>query len=414
MRSVRLSTCALLIFILHASFVAAEASSKSNSNVVIRVWTVGSPHTNALPAAVVPPKLQQKAQSLGYTIEVETFRPAGFAARFHQALLEHNEPDILTFDNYGVLIGIRTAVGTFEGLALDARVASSLVLVHESLASLQGIGWVMLVRSSVNYEAAKVLAMHSPACDPEPGPTATIRPELQQAQEKATLVTRAFLSCDLSTLSLNSDDSRLGRECFLPESEAKVQFVKPCRVSGNRNLAFVSLVGNFSAQLRGPSTNRGLVHSVELGQKSVLAVLRNQGGTWRLLAITDDPVNNMAGRPLTTPSIDRSLDDGQTAGIPPEPARLLTSDGIHLPKTGPRYVDLTWLPSPSPEVDGQVVEFMWGKDRNWGLTRLFFLPASESKLSSGHLMSSGATVWRVWSITKAGEVAFTQQHTFKN
>jgi hypothetical protein len=153
---------------------------------------------------------------------------------------------------------------------------------------------------------------------------------------------------------------------------------------------------------------------MELGQKSILAVLRNQGGEWRVLAITDDPVNTIMRRPLTTThTVDRFLDDGQMLRITPERARLLTPDGALVSRTAP-FDDFNWLPSPSTEVIGQVAEFMWGKDRNLGLTRLFFLPARESKLSSGYLMSSGATVWRVWSITRAGDVAFSEQHTFKN
>jgi len=411
-RILALFSCGLLIFILHGSVVAQDEASPKANRTVIRVWIVGSPHTNALPRAAVPAELQRRAESYGYTIEVETFRPAGFAARFRQALDEHNEPEVLTFDNYGIISGIRTSQGLFDGLIQDPRVASSVVLVHESLDSLKKTGWVMLVRSALNYEAAKVLSMHPPVCDPQAGPT-TDSPELRQVQEKAVLVTRAYLDCELSTLSTNSDDSRLGRECFLPESDVKVQSVKPCRVSGNRNLAFVSLVSNFSAQLRAGIPSRLVVHRMELGQKSVLAVLRNHGGEWRLLAITDDPLNTIARRPLTTDSLDRSLDDGQTLRITPEPARLLTPDGVHVSRTAP-FDDFNWLPSPSTEVIGQVAEFMWGKDRNWGLTRLFFLPAGESKLSSGNLMSSGATVWRVWSITKAGDVAFSEQHTFKN
>lgn len=409
-------SCAALIFILHGNVIAqADASPKPNSKV-IRVWTVGSPHTNCLPPATVPAELQRKAESLGYTIEVETFKAAGFAARFRQALQEHNEPEVLTFDNYGIIWGIRTSQGWFEGLALDPRAASSLVLVHEALAPLQKIGWVMLVRSAVNYEAAKALSMQPPVCDPQLGPITdptAIHPELRLAQEKAVLVTRAFLDCDVSTLSIISDDSRLGRECFLPQSDVQVQSVKPCRVSGNRNLAFVSLVSNLSAQMRGQMTNPGLVHRTELGQKSILAVLRNQSGEWRLLAITDDPVNTVTPRPFTTPKVDRLLDDGQIAGIIPESAQLLIPDGVHLPRTAP-FADLTWQRSPNTEVIGQVVEFMWGKDRNWGLTRLFFLPAREQKLSSGFLMNSGATVWRVWSVTKAGDLAFSEQRTFKN
>jgi hypothetical protein len=427
MRSVRLSfiasaldilACGLLTLVLHGSLIArveAATPPKSGGNL-IRIWTVGSPHTGALPQAVVPPELRRQGESLGYTIQVEAFRAAGFAGKFRQALEDHNEPEVLTFDNYGVVSGIRTSMGWFDGVASDPQTASSLVLVHEALVSIQPLGWVMLIRSAVNYEAARALSMQPPVCDPKSAPavdSTTIEPALWQAQETAALAARAFLACDQSTLAVISDDSRLGQKCFLPESDTQVESVKPCRVSGNRNLAFVSLVSTFSAQLRVPLTNSRSVPGVDLGQQSILAVLRNQGNAWRLLSITDDPRNTVARIPLTTHTLESSLDDGQTAGVTPEPARPLTPDGVYpQPAKGERFGDFIWQPSQSTDVIGQVVEFMWGKDTSRGGTRLFFLPGRERKLSSGFLMSGGTSVWRVWSISKGGDVAFSEQHSY--
>jgi len=109
------------------------------------------------------------------------------------------------------------------------------------------------------------------------------------------------------------------------------------------------------------------------------------------------------------------LDRERDNGITPEPARPLTPDGlIPVPQAKERFGDFTWQLSPSNDVIGQVVEFTWGKDTNFGLTRLFFLPASETKLSSGFLLSGGTTAWRVWSISKSGDVAFSEQHSFRN
>lgn len=426
MRSVRLSfiaracllACGLLMLVLHGSLIArveAATPPKSDGNL-IRVWTVGSPHTGALPQTVVPQGLRRQAESLGYRIEVEAFRAAGFAGKFRQALQDHKEPEVLTFDNYGVVWGIKTPNGWIEGVASDSRAASSLVLVHEALASLQPRGWVMLVRSAVNYEAARALSMQPPVCEPESGPAAdsqTMQGELLQAQETAVLAARAYLACDQSTLSVISDESRLGRKCFLPESDTQVEVVKACRVSGNRNLAFVSLVSTFSAPVRVPQSAPGSVQGMDLGQQSILAVLRNQGGSWRLLAITDDPVNTVARIPLTTHRLDGSLDDGRTAGIAPEPARPLTPDGVYpRPAQGERFGDFIWQPSQSTGVIGQVVEFMLGNDTSRGQTRLFFLPERQLRLSSGFLMSGGKSVWRVWSISKGGDVAFSKQHSY--
>lgn len=423
-RSLRIIICILLTLLLHAGSILpvesarATATSKPSSKV-IRIWIVGSAHTNALPPAVVPPELRQRAESLGYTIEVEAFVPSGFATHFHQALQTHNEPEILSFDNYGVLSGIRTRLGWFQGIDWDRRTASSLALVHETMTSLQPLGWVMLVRSAVNYEAARALSMRPPECDARSGRAtnpSTIAPGLREAQEKAVLATRAYIDCDRSALAAISDESHLGQQCFQPLSDTKVESVKVCGVSGNDKLAFVSLVSGFSAVVRDP---RALVPSkqgMDLGQKSILAVLRNQSGTWRLLAITHDPVNTLVRSRFTTAgTLANLLDHGPTAGITIEPARLLTPNGVYpAAQNGQRYGDLIWEPSTSTDVIGQVAEFVWGKDTNWGLTRLFFLPASENKLSIGKLMSGGPTAWRVWSINKSGEVVFSVQHSFKH
>src|SRR6185436_6796043 len=145
---------------------------------------------------------------------VESFRASGFAATFRQALQDHTEPEILAFDNFGVIIGIQTRLGWFEGIDSDRQVASSLALVHESMTSLQPRGWVMLVRSAVNYDAARALAMREPQC--EAGFAAT-DPALRLAEEKAVAATRAYIECDRSTLTSISDESRLVQQCFLPQ-----------------------------------------------------------------------------------------------------------------------------------------------------------------------------------------------------
>ena len=111
-------------------------------------------------------------------------------------------------------------------------------MVHEALAPLQPRGWVILLRSAANYEAAKALAMQPPVCQPEFS-RATHSPKtalLRQAQETATDAARAYLACDLSSLSAVSDGSRLGEKCFLPEDNSQVR-LGTVRVSGNDKLA---------------------------------------------------------------------------------------------------------------------------------------------------------------------------------
>ena len=429
MRVVRLSFIALaaglvagglLMLVLYGGFiepVGAQATPKPGGNL-IRVWTVGSPWRGDLPQSAVPAELQRQAESLGYTIEVETFRAEGFAAKFRQALQEHNEPEILTYDNFGVIAGITTPAGRIESLVASGQAASSLEMVHETLASLQIRGWVLLVRSAANYEAARTLSMQPPVCGAESDPVENLpaQPELRQAQEAATVAARAYLACDWSSLSAISDESRLGQKCFIPGDDMQVHEVKACSVSGNRNLAFVSLVSTFAAQSRvPPARNYDGWPSMELGHQSLLAVLRNQGGAWRLLVITDDPLDTVAPIPLTTQRLGSLLDDGKLAGIAPEAARLLTPDGVYpRPPQGERFGDFTWQPSQSTDVIGQVVEFMFGASSNRGRTRLFFPSAREGRLSSGFLMSGGTIYWRVWSISKSGDVVFSEQHSFRH
>jgi hypothetical protein len=160
--------------------------------------------------------LQQEAEKLGYTIEVEAFRAAGFATKFSEALEQHIEPEVITFDNFGVLIGITTALGRFDGILANERVPSSLVMVHESLVGLQSDGWAMLVRSARNCEAAKALAMRPPTCNSaRRGVVTGLTPdELHSAQEAAMAAARAYLTCDAPLLASLSDEARLGNQCF--------------------------------------------------------------------------------------------------------------------------------------------------------------------------------------------------------
>ena len=241
-------------------------------------------------------------------------------------------------------------------------------------------------------------------------------PTLRDAEEKAVLATRAYIECDRSTLTSISDESRLVQQCFLPQSDSKMEMVKTCRVFGNHKLVFISLVTSFSAATREPDAIFQLRQGMDLGQQSILAVLRNQSGTWRLLTITHDPVNTVAQISRTSSwEVAGKLDQEQLPGVTPDLAQLLTPDGVYpLPLRGERFGDFAWVPSQSTDVVGQVIEFVWGRDTNWGLTRLFFLPPNENKLSTGYLMSGGPTIWRVWSINKAGDVVFSEQRSFRN
>jgi len=416
----RVAICGILALVFHAALMCAAQAQSIQSGKVIRVWSVGSPLTGAMPQTVVPRALQRQAEKLGYTIEVLNMRAVEFAPKLRQAMDEHNEPEILTFDNFFVLQGVVTDAGRIEGVTFNREIASSLVMVYETLATLQPRGWVVLVRSAANYKAAETLAMQPPAC--EEGVTrATQSPssaELRLARETATHAARAYLACDSSSLAAVSDRWRLGDRCFIPAADRRLETVEVCGVTGNRNLAFVRLAGMFRSTSSMPFSHErdyaNWLTITALGRQSIFTVLRNDNGVWRLLAITDDPTNTSAAAFSTVQRLGGLLEDMPAAMVGPEPARLITPEGARLRSRASAFSDFLWRPSPGSDVIGEVAEFLV-QDRlsTRERTRLFFLSGHERSLSSGRLWGLLGR-WRVWSISRDGSVSFTEHRSYFN
>jgi len=397
-----------------------RAATVGNPSTIIHVWSVGSPFTGALPQTQVPAGLERQAQALDYTIVVEHLRSAEFLERFRHAFQDHTQPEILTFDNFGILMGVNTPFGRYQGLLnADYGIASSLVMVYESLAGLQPRGWVTLVPSAINYEAAKTLAMQPPRCREEDRASeSSLSLELKQAGETATAATRAYLSCDLQSLTAFVDESKMGSKCFLPEYNLHVDTIQNCGVSGNDRIAFVSLAGRFTGQMREPAPRRDLDYArwltnTALGQQSILAILRKQGDGWRLLAISDDPLVTNASTDFTLRRLTGLLTIEMADITIPSPAQLITADGSNLrPPPHQVFGNFGWTPSVSPDVIGEVTEFLVGDDSSpRQRTRLFFLLRHERSLSSGRLWGVSGR-WRVWSISRAGNVSLTESRSY--
>jgi hypothetical protein len=420
-RDVITGLCVLLLTLqTHTTHATRTAMSANPQIGVIRVWKVGSPFSRVLPQTTVAPTLQHLAESLGYAIEVEAFSGAGFGAKFSEALGQHNEPEVIAFDNFAVLIGGTTGLAHVDGILADARVPSDLARVHESLGSLQPRGWVMLVRSARNYEAAKALVLRKPECNPTFDRTINgITPdELRLAQETAVASARAYLGCDSPLLASLSDEAKLGNQCFLPNAYSRVNTIDVCSVSGNRNLIFVRLISSFEGERRVLSTDRknyaNWRPAAELGHQSLLAVLRRSDIGWRLLAITDDPLDLDPSTFLNIRQLSALLGNGSENEEAAAPAQLVTENGVYpAPAAGKRFGDFVWRPGTSANVVGQVAESNLG-DNNKQLTRLFFLLGGETQLSSGLLMGGGRTPcrWRVWFITRNGAATFSEQRSF--
>jgi hypothetical protein len=402
----------------------SRAVAMVQPNNVIHVWSVGSPFSGAIPQTSVPADLEQQAQNLGYTIEVQNFRAAGFASIFHEAVAAHTEPEFMTFTNFGVLVGVNTPSGRYAGLLeTDYGIAGSLELVKERFAAMQPRGWVVMLRSAANYEAARSLAMQPAQCQVGAADSEeSLSSELKAAVETAKHATWAYLGCDLPALTSQSDDARLARKCFLPADSTKVEMVKSCSILGNDNLAFISLAGTFAAQTKTtPAPRTELSYSRWLnenamGQQTVLAILRKQSGVWRLLAISDDSMDTNPSVYPTDTTLQRLaklLTSAAGNTTLPTPAVLTTADGARVARLSQReFENFEWTPSAAPDVVGQVVEFLISDNVSpRELTRLFFFLGRENRLSSGYLMGLGGR-WRVWSISRDGNVSLTEARTY--
>jgi hypothetical protein len=97
----------------------------------------------------------------------------------------------------------------------------------------------------------------------------------------------------------------------------------------------------------------------------------------------------------------------------PAPARLVAPSTGDYPTPGPgqRFGDFVWQPSPSEDVVVEIAEFVYHGD-----ARLIVVPRAQSgapsRVSAGQLFSVGSWIWRVWSVSRTGEVAFTESRTF--
>jgi hypothetical protein len=414
-----LVACAICLIAAQASIETAipRHVAPRSSEGVIRIWIVGSPYREE-PQRAVPSDIQNRAKGLGYTIELTNFPASGFSAQFAQAFREHNEPEILTFDNGGILFGINAPnLPHIEGILNENGVASSLILEQESLASLQPRGWVYLLRTAASYEAARALALQPGVCSQQFGGKAEppANGELQSASDLAVAAARAYMSCDIASLTAMSDPQKLSTKCLYPDESSQVERVEMCSISGNENVAFAFVGSAFSAQASAPYPYvpyRPWSPNAQIGHQTLLTIVRKQGGKWRLLAISGDVLNRDQQTRLRTEHISGLLSsnpDG-SATVPPQ---IITPDGTYPKREGNHFGDLIWKPSASPEVIAEVAEFVMTSRRGpREPTRLFLVNPSAGKLSTGQLFGGGRFQWRVWSINKNGEIAFSDPRSY--
>jgi hypothetical protein len=391
-RSCLLRVIAIPICVL--SSVALSGSQSATGNIV--VWKVGSPHRGDTPAAAVPLALQREWISRGVNVAVEAFPAAGFAARFLEAATRNAAPDVIVFDNLGVMEGITTPLGTFEGIGKDPAIRRDFIQVTGSFDALLGPtrGWTFLFAPSPNHNAARSLAERVPVCGADQGSGG-----LDELRGVETQLARAYLEGDIVGMQTLADPERLS-PVARDGATVKAAEVQTCSIAGNQKLAFVLLKASYTSD-------------ATIGQTSVLLVLRKPASRWQLLVAARDPVST-DGFMKDARSMTSLLASDRGVFTSPVPAALLApADGeFPRPDSGQRFGAFRWQSSASSEVVAEIVEFTYPNDARLFLTRPSG-PESHSEVSAGQLWTTKSDWrWRVWSITGAGDVSFSDVRTF--
>ena len=197
-----------------------------------------------IPPAAIPTDLRALAARLGFRFRIQSFRAAGFASSFQQAVTRNAPPDLVAFDNFGIMMGATTPLGRFDGIAETAG-AADFVQVSGSFDSLlaPGRGWVYAHSKSRNYAAVTKLALATPECVPGDS-----WPEAQkELGNVVTNVVTAYLEWDAGRVRSFADHDRL--ETMIPADRpegllgprplerAKVGTVRLCGLRGSKRLA---------------------------------------------------------------------------------------------------------------------------------------------------------------------------------
>jgi hypothetical protein len=370
---------------------------QAQTSATIHVWKVGSPYTGDTPSTNTPPALAREAVSRGWRLHIEGFPAAGFVGRFFAAVSDGSAPDLLVFDNFVVMDGGTTGLGSFVGIGQDPAIRDQLIQVTGSFDELLGPtrGWTFLLTSSANHAPARELALRTPRCAGVSS-TASLPADLANVIPE---VATAYLTGDSAGMLSHVDPERLSGVRQKVE-RVTIGGAAVCGEWGNERLAFVTLNVSYQADTR-------------IGHVSLLLAFRKPSTEWQLLVATRDPVSNRDFVRLL-PALAKALTRDIAAGQVPEPATLRSpQDGrFPFPAKGQRFGDFEWQSSTAETVVAEVAEFSYGDD-----ARLFLLPTKNPSgprhVSAGQLWTTrGEWAWRVWTISQSGEIAFSKVRTF--
>lgn len=341
---------------------------------------------------------------MGYNLKLETFPPQGFAQIFIDAVRNHTEPDILAFDNYGIIDAIVTGLGTFAGIGSDQAIRNSLIKVTESFESLQDGrgGWEFLISTSRNYSQARSLALAGLECKPElsRSPPEVDAAALEEVKTFSLSATQAFFERDQTKLDELSDGKYPDDSFHLPDRASKIHEGRTCGLWGNELIAFVNSVVVYENDL-------------SFGRKNMLIVAqRSPSKGWRLNVISEHPVvirELYKQVPRLSPA--RSDDSIKAPELvsPPDQARF--------DKRFPRSErpDIEWT-SAGSDVVAYLVESQFNFTRSpWSSGYFWVYPGSRNektiKVKAEFGVGAQPHRWRVWAITEGGEAQISSWRT---
>jgi hypothetical protein len=361
---------------------------------VIRVWRIGSPYLGDTPGTAVPSRVANALQNTSAKLHVEAMPAADLAPRLSAAIESGSAPDVLVIDNYGLIDGTTTSLGTFAGIAQNVRAKNQLVRVTGSLDGLLGPqrGWTYLLSTSPNYADARQMALRTPDC----GNTG---PLVDTDELTATVpdIVRAYLWGNSDSLGSYSDADRVTTVNSATDPAAMLE-IRVCGVWGNDKLRFVSTRASYEG-------------TTAIGHVPVLLVFRKPSTQWQLLVASRDPISNGEFLRDLSPLESQLESDGRPFRMA-APAVLVSPLNGAFPETrqGQPFGDFIWETAPSRTVVANIVEFAYKDD-----ARLFMMlgPGGTQRISSGKLWNTRSEwKWRVWSVNRAGDVAFSESRTF--
>jgi len=365
------------------------------------VWRVGSPWGNSLkPSDQIDPAILSELEKFGERAEFRSFTAVTFPQAFFKAVDTGEEPDILVFNNYMILEGGKTDNGSLVGITSRPGISQQLVRVSESLEGLNfDRGWEFLLTGAKNYPRAMAFAMREPQVELTIRGSigASPRADVVAVEQLSRAATLAYVSGQRADLSALSDPDRIGNGVLFSKATT-VRKVLLASMEGNSRIVFVQTKCTFE-------------QAGYLGTKTIAVVAHNVQNQWRALSITDDPLA-LSQIHAASSIVDKLSDSSSVTAV--APAQILTAEGLYpLPASGERFGSFQWRSSSTSGLLSEVVEFDYQT-----ATRLFIQipkPGSIAALSTGQLWHvPGLWSWRIWSIDRWGNLAFSRTNHFRN